>query len=545
MRPKFTVARLPAAALLLGALVLLVMAAAASAQTAKGVKEQRIALVIGNGDYKASPLGNPVNDARAMSDALQKTGFTVVRKENASLKEMTLALRDFGDKLKKGGVGLFYYAGHGMAVKGRNFLIPVDAQIEREDEIAFNALDANAVLDKMESAGNRLNLVILDACRNNPFARSFRSGSQGLAQMDAPVGTLVAFATAPGQVASDGNGKNGLYTQHLLANMTRPGQKIEDLFKAVRVNVRRESNGSQVPWEASSLEGDFYFVPAALVAVPAPAPSVPPPSVPAPAAPAPGAGKPGAQQVAGAAKPGAQPPVAGTAKPGAASPQLAAAPPTSAAAAAGAAGNATAPSPNPQGRAVPVAFPPGAPVLKPGDTWTYRHFDLRSDTSREVTNLVEEVLPDHIRFHGGNYTTDLAQGVLYDRSKIKDRVVETRFDPGMPILLFPQRIGESKSGTVLLTRGDGDKSEEQYVIKVIRREKVTVPAGTFDAIYSEREIIYRQRKGSRSNTGINRMRIWYAPEVKRFVKFENGTFDATGKLVPFARRELLSYQLTP
>ena len=158
--------------MLIAALTAFCVAASVEAQVAQGRKEQRLALVIGNGAYKSSALTNPINDARAMADALTATGFTVIRKEDASLKEMTLALRDFGDKLKKGGVGLFYYAGHGMAVKGRNFLIPVDAEIAREDEIAFNALDANAVLDKMESAGNRRNLVLLDACRNNPFARS-------------------------------------------------------------------------------------------------------------------------------------------------------------------------------------------------------------------------------------------------------------------------------------------------------------------------------------------------------------------------------------
>lgn len=230
-------------------------------RAATAIAEQRIALVIGNSQYKDSPLPNPVNDARAISKALTEAGFKVVKKENIGQKEMQIALRDFGDALKAGGVGLFYYAGHGMQVKGRNFLIPVDAQIQREDEVAYNSVDANQVLDKMEAASNRLNIVILDACRNNPFARSFRSGSMGLAQMDAPVGTLVAFATAPGSVASDGDGQNGLYTQHLLQSMQRPGVKIEDVFKNVRAGVRKESGGRQIPWESTSLEGDFVFIP--------------------------------------------------------------------------------------------------------------------------------------------------------------------------------------------------------------------------------------------------------------------------------------------
>ena len=233
----------------------------ALAQQKGGSGEQRVALVIGNGQYKDSPLPNPVNDARAIAKALTASGFKVTIRENAGQKDMQLAMRDFGDALKNGGVGLFYYAGHGMQVKGRNYLVPVDAQIQREDEVAYNSVDAGQVLDKMEAANNRLNIVILDACRNNPFARSFRSGGAGLAQMDAPVGTLIAFATAPGSVASDGDGQNGLYTQHLLQSLQKPGAKIEDVFKNVRAAVRKDSGGKQIPWESTSLEGDFIFVP--------------------------------------------------------------------------------------------------------------------------------------------------------------------------------------------------------------------------------------------------------------------------------------------
>jgi hypothetical protein len=220
---------------------------------------QRLALVIGNAAYKEAPLLNPVNDARAIAQALREAGFTVILRENADHRSMSAALREFGDRLRAGGTGLFYYAGHGMQIKGRNFLIPVGANVDREDEVAYSALDAQAVLDKMEFAGNSANIMILDACRNNPFTRSTRSGQAGLAQMDAPVGTLVAFATSPGAVASDGAGQNGLYTQYLLEAMRKEGSKVEDVFKQVRANVRRDSQGKQVPWEATSLEGDFYF----------------------------------------------------------------------------------------------------------------------------------------------------------------------------------------------------------------------------------------------------------------------------------------------
>jgi hypothetical protein len=223
--------------------------------------EQRVALIIGNGRYRSSPLLNPVNDARAVRDALQLMGFRVTLLENANMSEMSEAARDFGDRLQQGGVGLFFYAGHAMQIKGRNYLIPIDADIQREDEVAFNGVDAGLLLEKMEVARSRVNIVILDACRNNPFARSFRSASQGLAQMDAPIGSYVSFATAPGKVASDGKDGNGLYTQYLLEAMRTPGLKIEDIFKRVRVKVMAESDGQQIPWDSSSLTGDFYFIP--------------------------------------------------------------------------------------------------------------------------------------------------------------------------------------------------------------------------------------------------------------------------------------------
>jgi uncharacterized caspase-like protein len=226
-------------------------------------KEHRMALVIGNSAYEGAPLRNPVNDARDLATALTDSGFEVTRLENANLRELRNSLRDFGDRLKRqGGIGLFYFAGHGMQVRGRNYLIPVAAQIEREDEVEFESLDANLVLEKLDAAGNRFNIVILDACRNNPFARAFRSAAQGLAQMDAPSGAVVAFATSPGSVASDGTGRNGLYTQHLIQNVQRSGLTIEEVFKQVRAAVRRDSGGKQTPWESTSLEGDFYFHPA-------------------------------------------------------------------------------------------------------------------------------------------------------------------------------------------------------------------------------------------------------------------------------------------
>lgn len=236
--------------------------AAAAAQAASLDSGPRVALVIGNAGYKTMPLSNPINDARAVADTLNKLGFKVISVNNASQKQMFEAVRQFGDGLK-GGVGLFYYAGHGVQVKGRNFLIPVDAAIEREDEVPYKAFDVGLVLEKMEGAKNPLNIVILDACRNNPFVRGSRSAGGGLAQMDAPTGSIVAFATAPGAEAADGSGANGLYTSYLLKYMSTPGLKVEDVFKRTRVAVKQDSAGRQIPWESTSLEGDFYFMPPA------------------------------------------------------------------------------------------------------------------------------------------------------------------------------------------------------------------------------------------------------------------------------------------
>jgi hypothetical protein len=225
--------------------------------------EKRVALVIGNSRYESAPLRNPVNDANLVAATLREIGFDVVSRTDANLREMQLAVREFSRKIQNGAVGLFYYAGHGMQTGGRNFLIPIGAQIEAEGDVVLEALDLNNVLEQMGMAQNRLNIVILDACRNNPFTRSFRSGAQGLAQVNAPAGTFIAYATAPGQTASDGKGQNGLYTQELLANLRTPGLPIEEVFKRVRVQVKQQSGGVQIPWDASSLEGSFYFVPGA------------------------------------------------------------------------------------------------------------------------------------------------------------------------------------------------------------------------------------------------------------------------------------------
>ena len=232
-----------------------------TAGTNQPIKEKRIALVIGNAAYKVAPLINPVNDSLDMALSLEQLGFEVIHKKNENQRSMESAIYAFSKRLRKGGVGLFYYAGHGVQINGRNYLIPIDANINTEFDVKYEAVDAGRVLDGMNDAGNGLNIVLLDACRDNPFARSFRSSSRGLARMDAPTGTFIAYATAPGSIAADGQGRNGIFTKHLLKNIMTPGLDLERVLKRTRVSVMQETNSKQVPWQSSSLTGDFYFIP--------------------------------------------------------------------------------------------------------------------------------------------------------------------------------------------------------------------------------------------------------------------------------------------
>jgi uncharacterized caspase-like protein len=242
---------------------------------ASAVEERRVALIIGNDSYKSlKRLDNGANDARAMAAELKAAGFETVLKTNAGRKEMHAAIGEFGGKLASGSVGLFYYAGHGIQSADKNFLIPVDADLQSEDDLDADAIDAGKVMRAMEAARNRLNIVILDACRDNPLPKGGRSGSRGLAVIPAPTGTFVAYATGPGKKAEDGDrGGNGVYTGELIKALRQPGLKIEEVFKKAANGVMEKTGGKQVPWTQASLQGDFYFRPQAATPAPAPAPA--------------------------------------------------------------------------------------------------------------------------------------------------------------------------------------------------------------------------------------------------------------------------------
>jgi uncharacterized caspase-like protein len=248
------------------AAVLLVLAATPASAQDRMIRltpantEQRTALIIGNSSYPEAPLKNPVNDASDIAALLRELGFKVSLVSNADRRRMRGAIRDFAQDLKRGGVGLFYFAGHGILSRGKNYLIPVGADVREEFDLEDQAVDANTVLAGMEDAGNRVNIVILDACRNNPFARSWRSASSGgLAQMNAPTGSFIAFATAPNSVAADGSGRNGIFTKHLLSSLREGDSDIDRVFTRVTAAVSLETGNKQVPWKSSSLTGVFHF----------------------------------------------------------------------------------------------------------------------------------------------------------------------------------------------------------------------------------------------------------------------------------------------
>lgn len=220
---------------------------------------KRIALVIGNADYTAtSKLRNTLNDAKAMTATLKSLGFEVISIENGTYETIKNAIYAFGDRIQDVDVSLFFYAGHGLEVDGTNYLVPIDADIQSHLDVKQKCIPLSGVSNTMEFANDEgLNMIILDACRNNPFPAGKRGGS-GLARINAPSGTLIAYATDPGSVASDGDGTNGLYTGELIKQL-KISQRIEDIFMHTRNSVEQLSGGKQRPWEEARLKGIFYL----------------------------------------------------------------------------------------------------------------------------------------------------------------------------------------------------------------------------------------------------------------------------------------------
>ncbi|MCX8003909.1 MAG: caspase family protein [Burkholderiaceae bacterium] len=241
-----------------------------AAQTRNG----RIALVIGNASYRNAPLKNPVADAQAVAARLRQLGFVVTLRENATLRELIEAMREFSLRAPQASVRLFFYAGHGVQVRGRNYLVPVDSEPASEDEIPAKTADVAEFIDRLSGLKHGVNVAILDACRVNPFGGGvlqladgrrvrFRGSTPaGLAPVTAPPGTLIAYSTSPGGVALDGaDGRHSLYAKHLLAHLGTPGLPLEEMFKRVRIGVVEETARMQVPWESSSLVSNVCLQP--------------------------------------------------------------------------------------------------------------------------------------------------------------------------------------------------------------------------------------------------------------------------------------------
>ena len=262
--------------------IFIAVAVAASMLAGPALADKRVALIIGNSDYRfVARLDNPANDAKLMAKTLRGLGFTIVGGDaeiDLDKAHFDHALQDFGNLVLGADVALFYYAGHGLQVAGKNFLVPVEANPTKEADVYLQMIDTSIVLSQMEGSGTKLNIVLLDACRNNPFGgRGLRAAGGGLAQMQAPEGTLISYATQPGNVALDGGEGDSPYTKALVATMVRPGLGLFDTFNEVGLAVKQATGGQQQPWLASSpIEGGFNFATApqtTAAATPAPAPA--------------------------------------------------------------------------------------------------------------------------------------------------------------------------------------------------------------------------------------------------------------------------------
>lgn len=484
--------------------------------------ESRVALVIGNAAYPgAGALKNPANDARDMAAKLKRMGFDVIVRTDVRQKEMLRSLTEFGEKLQAGSEALFFYAGHGMQVRGRNYLIPIDAEIRNESSVSSEAVDVDQLLDKLSPA--RLSLVILDACRNNPFERRFRGGGQGLAQINAPTGTLIAYATAPGKVAADGDGRNGLYTTELLSAMDIPDIKIEDVFKRVRGNVVRNSGDAQTPWESSSLTGDFYFR----------------------------SGE-GGSAVTATAAAAINPDVMELAFWESVERSNTAADYTAylnrfpAGRFVDLARNRL----KPQAAAIQVAkidqetlrqrnTPVSVPAMpKEGDFWRYRGRNQHGADS--PTYKVTRVTDEHVEVrYASNKNEQIAVLLNADGNPVSQTgqigAEDIKFVPFAPNFQFPLAPGKKWRGSFRGECGPLCSFDVDSEYEVRGWERISVPAGSFDALRIDAKDNYKHMFGLTSSGSGS---MWLAPEIKRPVKFD---YSYGGK--PLYEYELETYQV--
>lgn len=458
----------------------------------KLLRAPKVALVIGNGKYKDVPeLKNAPKDARDVAEAFKASGFEVTLTLDTGRAELIEAIRAHVQLMEqKKHVGLFYFAGHGVQLEWRNYLLPVDAVIDKLEDVARQSVDIAQLMEGLTRAANPMNVIILDACRDNPFGKSKPVAQKGLSQMDAPTQTILAYATSPGNVASDGDGVNGLYTENLLREIKVPEAKIEDIFKRVRLGVRRTSKGAQIPWESTSLEEDFWFLPPKSLAAASDADKsklfeeelATWEKIKAAGAPGP------LEEFLRRWPSGRFSELAQLqldivlAKQGERKIQVATA-----------AGN-----PYTQG------FLPADTAFKVGDSYAYVNMDRQTRAeSNRITSMVTRITDTEVIFNDGVLVLDR----LGNSVKVPNG---NRFTPRQDSPT-EYALGKKWSTRYVTLTGSGRSGESEFEFRITKREKITVPAGSFECFVIEGEgytILPRGR------TELRNIR-WMAPDKVR------------------------------
>ncbi|MBC9964302.1 caspase family protein [Ralstonia insidiosa] len=474
----------------------------------------RLALVIGNGTYPGGArLGNPTNDATSIAQALRQLKFDVNLKTDCTRQDMDSAVRAFcAEVARQKAVALFYFAGHGMQIDWRNYLLPVDIKLASAGDVQRQTMDVATLMDGLGKAGGPMNIVILDACRDNPFGVSNKTGA-GLSQMDAPSRTILAYATAPGNVASDGAGTNGLYTENLLQEMVRPEARIEDVFKRTRLSVRLKSQGKQIPWESTSLEDDFFFLP------PARTTQLTQDEQDA-------LFKRDETDWGAAQKVGTAQAVLGylRAHPNGHFCEIAQATLDRLLEKQGEKKvhiQTSAENPFSKGSA-------GAGRIRLGDRYRYRHIDPLTGAERASVQVVTGMTDSVVEFNDGQFTTDLLGNGIKDP--------EGGINGVNQIFSNDYAIGKEWKTRFDFTFPDGRTDVVEFNCKVVARETITVPAGTFDTFKVEATGWRLYNPSRRTRT------YWIAPDqVPRFIALERVNYNPRGHIRESSRRELLSF----
>jgi len=466
------------------------------AQTAQGPRLLRLpkrALVIGNSRYPGSPLKNPANDARAIAATLQGMGFEVTSQFDAPRAAMTEAIKAYvADLARRKCVGLFYFAGHGVQLAWKNYLLPVDARVTSSADVQAQGVELNALMSGLSAAANPMNIVLLDACRDDPFGGAARPDQKGLSQMDAPLHTILGYATSPGNTASDGEGENGLYTENLLREMKVENARIEDVFKRVRLAVRRKSNGAQIPWESTSLEEDYYFVPpASLVA----------------ASEAEKAKQAEAEQQfwESIQEARAVAPFENYLRqyPSGQFSELAQLQLERLLAQQGEKPVQIAPS---EGNPFTTGSARANTAYKVGDTYAFRRYDISSGRLKgHFANRVSAITDTEVLFNDGRSATDLLGNttLFADGRRLK----------GSQALPLEYAVGKHWISRFNLTNNSGMQFQVEFEFRITAREKITVPAGTFNCFKIEGKGVSRRNFSNVTVTASNT--FWMAPDQCR------------------------------